>query len=510
MKPLWSPDSVPTYDHPELHRHYDVAVVGAGLTGLVTALMLREQGLRVAVLEARTIGAGTTGATTAKVSVLQGTRTTSIAAKHPTETVQQYVAGNQFGLQWLLQFCADHDVAVQRPGAVTYAATSEGLPQAQAEHELMLDVGMPATWRDTDEAPFPFAGGTVVPDQAQLDPVELLGALARAAAAAGVTLATGHRVTKFGTDRDPQVHTTRGPVQADRVVLATGIPVADRGGFFARVVPERSYLTAVHDPRATPMDMYLSTDSPTRSVRTAPADEGQWILAGGNSHEVGRTDSEAAHLEDVATWAQQTFGGEVRYRWSAQDYHPIDELPYVGRLLPTSERVLIATGYAKWGMANAPAAAAVLAGHLDGTVPDWSGAFASWSSHELTGAVAGAGHVARSVGYMAKDRVAALRAVRSDPDEGTGCVARDGVSAVATSTTGGITRTVSATCPHMGGLVRWNDAELTWDCPVHGSRFTPDGDLLEGPATTGLKADGGRNDETDDGDSPDGDDGTTR
>lgn len=487
MKPLWlSERSLPTFDEPELAADYDVAVVGAGLTGLITALFLHARGHRVVVLEARTIGAGTSGSTTAKVSVLQGSRLSQIAAKHPDERVRKYVAGNQFGLRWLLQFCAEHDVAVQRPDALTYAPGAEELPHAEQEHELALRLGLPVSWHDTADVPFPFAGGTVLGQQAQLDPVELLTALALAAHRAGITVATGHRVLDVGTGAGADLITSRGPIAAARVVLATGIPIADRGGFFARLVPERSYLTAVHDPGAEQMDMYLSVGSPTRSVRTAPAEQGQWVLVGGNGHEVGRAESEAAQVQDLKRWTHQHFGGKVSHSWSAQDYHPVDELPYAGPLLPGGHRVLMASGYAKWGLANAPAAAAVLAGHLGAATPDFAQAYASWSTHELAGAGAASVHNLRVMGTLAADRVAALSEDAGAPAEGAGCVHRQGMQAVGTATVDGTTHTVSASCPHLGGLVRWNDAEQSWDCPLHGSRFTAAGDLIEGPATRGL------------------------
>ncbi|CAM3796249.1 FAD-dependent oxidoreductase [Occultella aeris] len=468
---------------------YDVVVVGAGITGLSTAVMLAARGSRVAVLEARHVGAGTTGASTAKVSVLQGRRQSEIATTQSLELLAHYVAGGRAGQDWLLAYCAQHGVAVQRPDAVTYAASPEELAAVEDEQRVCESVGLAVTWRSRTDGPFPFAGGVVLAEQAQLNPLELLTALAADATALGVTVFTDARVTDVDDGPDHLVTTRRGSVRAQRVVLATGIPVADRGGFFARVSPERSYALALRVPDLKQSDMYLSAGAPLRSIRTTPGATGETLLVGGNSHPVGRGGSELAASRALADWALRHYpDGEITHRWSAQDYHPVDALPYVGRLTPSSDRVLIATGFAKWGLTTGVAAAEVLTGLIDAGAPAWADAFASWSSHEVAGTGAAMKQNATVAAALVGDRVSALRSLPdAAPLEGVGCVGRAaGLHPAAVSTVDGVTRTVSATCTHLGGVVHWNDAEETWDCPLHGSRFTPAGVVLEGPATADL------------------------
>ncbi|UFU05514.1 FAD-dependent oxidoreductase [Ruania halotolerans] len=481
---------MPDSDVAALTRRYDVAVVGAGLTGLSTAVQLARHGIRVIVLEARAIGAGTTGGSTAKISLLQGTRLSTIAAKHRTDTVAQYVAGNGAGMDWLLDFCRSHGVAHQRPAAATYAGAPTDVADVEREQEVCESVGLPVSWRATDDVRFPFHGAVVLEDQAQIDPIELLTALADAAREAGVEIVTGARVTAFGDSGAAPVVTTRGAVQAERVVLATGIPVADRGGFFARLIPERSYGVALHTEGQQQMDMYLSAGSPTRSLRTTPDEDGHRILLGGNSHPVGKAVSERAQVRDLTAWAGEHFPeATVTHEWSAQDYHPIDELPYVGPLLPGSDRVLVATGYAKWGLTNACAAATLLTAHLEqAELPDWSPAFASWSTHEIRGGGAALAHNAHAAANMVGARAGGYARLAGEPEEGAGIVGRDGARLVARARVDGHTYQLSADCPHLGGVLSWNDAECTWDCSLHGSRFTAAGELLEGPATTGMSA----------------------
>jgi nitrite reductase/ring-hydroxylating ferredoxin subunit len=276
-------------------------------------------------------------------------------------------------------------------------------------------------------------------------------------------------------------------IRADQCVLATGIPILDRGGYFARLKPQRSYCLAFDVPGDITRPMFISVDSPTRSVRYAPFAGQEKLIVGGAGHTVGRASSAAASVGELARWAVLHYPGAVQtHFWSAQDYAPIDELPYVGPILPGSDSVFVATGFDKWGMTNGVAAALALSSRILGGRMDWATAFASWSRHELSGLTTAVSANAE-VGYHLVKGWLAPSAVRdAHPDEGDGVVAGPPWHLEAISRPDDSERTVSPVCPHLGGIVAWNDADHAWECPLHGSRFTADGELLEGPATRGL------------------------
>jgi nitrite reductase/ring-hydroxylating ferredoxin subunit len=276
-------------------------------------------------------------------------------------------------------------------------------------------------------------------------------------------------------------------IRADQCVLATGIPILDRGGYFARLKPQRSYCLAFDVPGDITRPMFISVDSPTRSVRYAPFAGQEKLIVGGAGHTVGRAASAAQSVGELARWAVLHYPGAVQtHFWSAQDYAPIDELPYVGPILPGSDSVFVATGFDKWGMTNGVAAALALSSRILGGRMDWATAFASWSRHELSGLTTAVSANAE-VGYHLVKGWLAPSAVRdAHPDEGDGVVAGPPWHLEAISRPDDSERTVSPVCPHLGGIVAWNDADHAWECPLHGSRFTADGELLEGPATRGL------------------------
>lgn len=491
MTSLWLNDAeVPARLRLTPGSRFDTVVIGGGLTGLVTALLLAESGVEVAVIEGRRVGAGTTGATTGKVSLLQGTRAQQIRRRHSAGVLRDYVAANREAQQWLLRFCAEHGVAVQHAAALTYAQSRAEIGKVRAEFDATQAAGLPTELVDELDVPFPAFGAVRLADQAQLDPMAVLAALAAEVEshAAPIYESTMVRGVRGGLNGDLTVETDHGDLGAGTVIVATGTPILDRGGFFARLTAQRSYLAAFRLDEPMPRDMYLSAGQPTRSLRYAPTPDGDVLLVGGNGHVAGRTRSERKKADELLSWAQTWFPtAELMQEWSAQDYSPIGELPYAGPLLPGQNNILLGTGYAKWGLTNGVAAALALAGRITGKSPNWAGALASWRPDELkalpSAALANSAVAQRlTTGWL---RMATHSAAQI-PAEGCGTVQRHGLRPTATSTVDGTTTEVSAVCPHLYGIVRWNDAERSWDCPLHGSRFAADGALLEGPATEPL------------------------
>ncbi len=475
---------------------YDTVVVGAGMTGLVTALLLARAGQQVAVLEARHIGAVTTGNTTAKLSLLQGAGLSNILKRHSLDIVKAYVSGNREGQQWLLRFCEERGIGIDQRDAFSYAGTANGVETVDAEYDAARQAGLAVTREKELELPYSNHGGVKLAEQYQFDPMDGLTALARDFRAHGGVLHENVRVQGVGTNSaggvssgpSRNVQTTAGDVSTTNVVLATGTPILDRGGYFAALEPSRSYALAFQVPGDIPQGMYLSVDSPSRSLRTASTGGPRSLLVGGNGHVVGREPSERGSVEDLRRWTERHFpGAELTHSWSAQDYRPLDLLPYVGPILPGQEHIFVATGYNKWGMTNSVAAAMTLSGKILGGQMPWADELARRPLPPST-LGSGASFNAKVGAHMVTDWLRTVRTTGEGktPAEGEGVVVREGAHPVGISTVDGVTRRVGAVCPHLHGILSWNNAEQSWDCPLHGSRFTCSGELLEGPATRKL------------------------
>ena len=472
----------------------DVVVVGGGITGLTTALLLARGGRSVTLIEAYSLGSGTTGRSTAKLSVLQGARLAQVHSRQTSGLLCAYVAANREALAWLTRFGDEHGVGYERRDDHAYAVGNRGERTARKVLEAAAIAGLEAEWVDDVALPFATRGAVRLPDQVQLDPLEMVRALAQQAAAHGVQLVEHARVRRVSGSDPVTVSLVDGrSVRTGHVVIATGMPMADRGAYFARMTPARSYSVAFRGAAADPgVDgMFISLDGPSRSLRDAPgASGGRVLLVGGSGHTTGRGPAPVEHLDELRGWAGEHFPGAVEtHAWSAQDYLTHHGLPYAGPLLPGGDRVLVAGGFSKWGLTNGVAAAQVLAARVLGGDMPWAGAFETWSPREARGL--GRGLVANGeVGLqMARSWMSPLTHLgKHVPDEGQGHVEPGdlGRAPVAVAQVDGQVRRTSAVCTHLGGVVRWNDAERSWDCPLHGSRFGTDGEVLEGPATCGL------------------------
>ena len=487
--PLWKETPQPAYPDPlPVSGHVEALVVGGGLTGLTTALLLARAGVDVAVVEARSLGAGTTGASSAKVSLVQGTKMSRICSRHPLRVARAYVEANREGQAWLREFCEEHAVPFTVAPAGTYAASPAETAAVKKEHDALVSVGVPVRWSDALDVPFQTHGAVMLDDQFQVDPMQVVHALAEQVRAHGGRVHEGHRVRSVDR-RDQVVATFAGGsrLSADWLVIATGAPSLSGWLWAAKTTPGRSYVLALQGAGPVP-GMLISAGSPVRSVRTAaPLTGPDVLLVGGSGHVVGRTRSEAGHLDELRWWAREHFpDGVESHAWSAQDYATPDELPMFGPVPGTGERIHLASGYDKWGMTNAVAAARAISAELLGRPASWSRGlrdrpFSARSIASLARQSLFAGVVqAKSLAE------AELRPAPDDLPQGEGAVGRAGLRPAAVSHVNGETCAVSAMCTHMGGVLRWNDEAHTWDCPLHGSRFDADGEVIEGPASKPL------------------------
>jgi len=466
-------------------------VAGAGLAGLATALELARAGHEVVVIDADQLGGRTTSRTTGKVSLLQGSTVSDLRAHAGDEAVQTYLTANAAGAAWMRAELASVPGAWDARPAYTYATTDEGADALAQEAEAMAAAGHPVVTHEKPPAhaiglPMAVGGALRLDAQGQVHPVVAAGVLVDRIRELGGVFVDHCRITGAHAAKEGvTISTENGDLVADRLVLATGTPILDRALLFATLQPQRQAVVAFRLPSdaVVPAGMYLSVDSGSRSIRTAADRDGSPVLiVGGGGITTGRWDAVGDLRDGIVSWAAEHFPGATPITWwAAQDYRMTTRIPWAGAVRGGRDRIYALTGFAKWGMTNAPAAAIAIAGELAGDAPEWH--------RTLRAEHAGARDIGETIKTNAEVGAHLIEGwvvPKSHWPSGRARIVREGLRPVAESRLGGVECRVSAVCTHLGGIVRWNDAESSWDCPLHGSRFTPDGRVIEGPATTAL------------------------
>ncbi|CAM3181445.1 FAD-dependent oxidoreductase [Filibacter tadaridae] len=471
----------------------DVVIVGAGITGITSAYLLTNEGLKVAVIEAGKVLNGTTGHTTAKITAQHDLIYDEFIKNIGKSNARLYYEANTEALQFIKATVDEHkiDCDLTTQDAYIYATTEKFArkieKEAEAYKELHIDGGL------VDGIPFDIETQNVLvmKDQAQFHPTKYLVHLIKLFTEKGGQIYEGTTAVNIETGEQPTVLTREGPrVTAKTVLACTHFPFYEGAGLYStRMYADRSYALAVKTKKKFPPGIYISADEPNRSLRSVTINGEERVLIVGESHKTGQGIETMEHYKALETFGEEVFGLEdIVYRWSAQDLVTLDKLPYIGELTAGQPNVLIATGFRKWGMSNGTAAALLFRDMIIGKENTFQKLYTPSRFYAHPSLKNFLTQNANVVGQLIKGKLDSPKTNPEDLSNGEGAVITlEGHRKGAYKDDKGELHIVDTTCTHIGCEVEWNNGERTWDCPCHGSRFSYTGEVIEGPAEKPLQ-----------------------
>ena len=484
------------YDALDHDERADVAIIGGGIAGIMSAYFLTLEGLSVAVIEAGRILRGTTGHTTGKLTSQHELIYDKLICRFGRESAQQYADANETAIRTVERISREKgiDCDLASEDAFVFAQNEGNLGKIEKEIKAADSLGINAEFASSVPFDLEIKGAVRFLGQARFHPLKFLLPLAEEAVKKGARIYENSRAMELEEGGRFKVAVENGSrVAANFVIIASHYPFLNKEGFyFARLYTDRSYILALRAKEKYPGGMYINAGNPSRSLRSQPSEEGELILVAGEQHKTGQGGDTSVHYDRLKDFADRLFTiDDIPYRWSAQDCMTLDGVPYAGMYKKDTPGLFVATGFGKWGMTNSIASAMLIKDLITRGDSPWKEVYDP--SRKVTLASVGNFVVqgASVAGHFIGGKLTPLPE-GSDIEKGEAKVVLKGGRRVgAYRDAEGKLHLVDTTCTHMGCELKWNSAEKTWDCPCHGSRFSVDGDIVEGPATNPLDGAGG-------------------
>lgn len=490
------------YDSLQSDLETDIVIVGAGLAGLSIGYCLVESGRNVVILEDGFVGSGESGRTTAHIVNALDDRYTEIEKYHGEEGSRLAAQSHTAAIDFIEKTVSKENINCdfKRLNGYLFLHESDDIKTLRDELEATRKAGIDTSL--VEHAPginFEKGPFLLFPNQAQFHPLKYMHGLAKSIVEKGGKIYTQTHVDEV---RKHRVIAGGHTIKSNHIVVATNTPINDLVTMHTKQFPYRSYVIGAPIPKAsiTPALWWDTGDQHSKWV-TMPYnyvrlqeynDDFDLLMCGGADHKTGQADEEDIPEEDrysiVEGWARKRFPaiGDIVYRWSGQVMEPLDSLAFIGRN-PGDDNIYIVTGDSGNGMTHCTIAGMLISDLINGKNNPWEKLY---SPSRIT--LKTAGDYLKEVGNMAAqyaDLISAgdLEAAR-DLEVDEGGVLAIGLKKIALykDTTGSL-HAYSAICPHLGCVLQWNGEEKSFDCPCHGSRFTCEGKVINGPAATDLK-----------------------
>ncbi len=454
----------------------DVAVIGAGMAGLLTACLLQEKGIQVVVIDGDAIAGGVTQNTTAKITSQHDLIYKKLITDFGQEKASQYAQANQKAIKKYEEIISKKSIDCDFENKSAYLYTSEDPELIHNEIAAAQSLGIPAQFVTDVNLPFKIKGAEVFTDQAQFHPLKFIRAISEELDIYEHTWA--RRVEKN------EITTDHGKIIADSIVVATHYPFINVPGYyFLKTHQERSYFLALENAMQV-NGMFKSIDKDGNSFRNY----GSILLLGGGKHRTG-DNKEGGKYEDLRKLAKNWFPQATEKTcWSAQDCMTVDDIPYIGQYSISTPNMYVATGFKKWGMTGSMVSAMILTDMIAGEKNEYADVFSPQRMDIAASAKTFLQNTAEVVSGLASEIFEIPNEKLGEIKNGEGAIVDyKGQKAGVYKTESGEVHIVSTKCAHMGCQLEWNPDEKSWDCPCHGSRFDYRGNVINNPAMKGVK-----------------------
>jgi glycine/D-amino acid oxidase-like deaminating enzyme/nitrite reductase/ring-hydroxylating ferredoxin subunit len=477
----------------ETIQNFDVVIVGAGITGITTGLLLQKAGRSVMIAEAHNMGFGTTGGTTAHLNSFMETPFTQLIKNFGEEKAKLVAKAARQALDLIKKNVDEYsiDCSYKELQGYIYALNEEQVEELDEVTEGFEKVGIPVSTCNTIPVKIPFVKAIEIPQQGQFHPTRYIQALAAEFEKLGGVLMENCRVTAVDENDMLDITTSQGQVKAKNLIYATHIPPGVNLLHF-RCAPYRSYVVAARlkNEKDYPEGLAYDMDDPYRYFRTQEVDGKKYLVAGGEDHKTAHEENTEGCFTRLEAYLRKFYEVEsIDYRWSSQYFDPVDGLAYIGHLPGHGQNMFVATGYGGIGMTNSHIAAQLLTDLIITGENEYKHLFDPNRLKPVAGFEKFVKEAADVVGNFISGKFSNEKLhslVELAPGQAK-VVSYEGHKVALYKDERGELHAVNSACTHIKCNVGWNAAEKSWDCPCHGSRFSFDGTMLTGPARKDLE-----------------------
>ena len=493
MQSLWEQKS-PTTIFPKLNKDItvDVAIIGGGITGITTAQFLKEKGYKIAVLESLRIAKGSTGKSTGNLYSITEYPLAELKSKYSISEITQILESRRKAMDFIHENVQKLQIDCNYKTQPMHIFENDNSIAMEKEYDIAEEVTIPFSELKQEEFPFQFKKGIKYENQAQFNPYAYTRAIAENLAGGGCDIYENSRVIEVKEeDSEITLKTAEASIKATYVVHATHTPMGVQLQYHTTLGPYREYGIAVtlKNNKYSEGIFWGYYDTKKYSIRSYFTKDEAYLICVGSAYKVGQAKDNKAHIDELLSFVKQNFQVEkITHQWGAQNYKPADLLPYIGEKSSGSNQY-IATGFSADGLVYGVLGAMIICDEISGKKNPDSELYKASRHQPLKAAKKFAKENLNVAAQFIKDyALKGFNEKKSELSIGEGKIVQvDGKKLAIYRDQLGTVSAFSAVCPHMGCIVHWNNAEESWDCPCHGSRFNVCGEVIEGPAYKALE-----------------------